>query len=91
MNPFDTTHPFDTTLGTIRCETSQAIIDELLFGSGLRVEAAEARHHFDILDGGRVSEPEVALDLWELALIRLRAAEREGALPPFSVARSRSH
>ena len=79
----------DTPLGTIRCETNQITIDTLLFACGLRAQAAQDPHHFDILDGGRDSEPEVALDLWELALTRLRHAEHAGALPPFTIARAR--
>lgn len=80
---------FAPTLGTIRCETSQATIDGLLFGCGLRARAARAPHHFDVLNHGRASEPEVGRDLWELALSKLRSAERDGALPPFSIARAR--
>ena len=81
-------HPFDTPLGTIRCETSQATIDGLLFDCGLRAEATADPHHFQIRDTGRASEPEVARELWQLALSSLREAQRDGALPSFSVAHS---
>ena len=82
-------NPFDSTLGTIRCETSQATIDGLLFDCGLRAEATADPHHFHIRDAGRASEPEVARELWQLALSNLREAQRDGALPPFTVARTR--
>jgi len=77
----------DSTLATIRCEASQAAIDALLFGCGLRARAAGDPHHFDILNAGRDSEPEVSQDLWELALTKLRKAAQDGALPPFSITR----
>lgn len=82
-------HPFHTALGTIRCETSQATIDGLLFDCGLRAVAASDPHHFHIRDAGRASEPEVARELWQLALRSLRDAQRDGALPPFTVASTR--
>lgn len=82
---------FDTPLGTIRCETSRATIDALLFTCGLRAEPAADLHHFHIRDGGRATEPEVAHDLWQLALAQLRNAQRDGALPPFTIARMRAN
>lgn len=78
-------NPFDTTLGTIRCETSHATINALLFGVGLRAQQTNDPHRFAIVNGGRGdSEPEVDHDLWELALVQLRRAERDGALPKFT-------
>jgi len=79
-------YPYDESLGTIRCATSKATIDALLFPCGLRALAAEEPHLFRIFDGARDTEPEVTGDLWRLALDSLREAERNGSLPPFSVA-----
>ena len=79
---------FAPTLGTIRCETNHATIDGLLFGCGLRAVATADLHLFHIRDVGRASEPEVALELWQLALSSLRDAQRDGSLPPFTVART---
>jgi len=79
-------YPYDESLGTIRCETSKATIDALLFPCGLRSQATGEPHAFRVFDGARDTEPEVTQDLWRMALQTLRDAERKGSLPPFSVA-----
>jgi hypothetical protein len=79
---------YETTLGTIRCRTSTAMVDALVSMCGLRANPCEELHHFDILNSGRASEPEVDRDLFELALGKLRSAERDGALPSWSVVTS---
>ena len=79
---------YETTLGTIRCRTSKATLDALVSRCGLRAYPCEELHHFDILSGGRASEPEVDRDLFDLALGAMRSAERDGALPPWSVVAS---
>ena len=87
--------PFDATIGTIHCCTNKAMIDALLFPFGLRARSTPEPHAFCIVNGGRDSEPEVDRDLWDLALVTLRNAERDGTLPRFSVSitpvRSRTH
>jgi hypothetical protein len=79
---------YETTLGTIRCRTSKATVDALVSRFGLRASEARERDHFDILSGGRANEPEVDSDLFDLALGTLRSAERDGALPPWSIVAS---
>jgi hypothetical protein len=76
---------FDSALGSIHCEASQLAIDALLFDCGLRTHASAEPHLFVVICGGRDSEPEVALDLWEQALAKLREAERNGALPRVAI------
>ena len=78
-------NPFDATIGTIHCATDKAMIDALLFPFGLRAQNTEQPDAFSIVNGARDSEPEVDRDLWDLALITLRNAERDGTLPEFSV------
>ena len=73
------------TLGTIRCRTSKATVDALVSRCGLSAKPSAELHHFDIFSGGRGSEPEVDSDLFDLALATLRSAERDGALPAWSV------
>jgi hypothetical protein len=73
------------TLGTIRCRTNKATVDALVSRCGLYAKPSEELHHFDIFSGGRASEPEVDCDLFDLALVTLRSAERDGALPAWSV------
>jgi hypothetical protein len=77
-------------LGTIRCRTNKATVDALVSRCGLHARPAEELHHFDIFSAGRVSEPEVDSDLFELALAALRSAERDGALPAWTVVASDS-
>jgi len=77
--------PFDATIGTIHCRTNKAMIDALLFPFGLRAQSTPEPHAFCIVNGARDSEPEVDRDLWDLALVTLRNAERDGTLPQFSV------
>jgi hypothetical protein len=72
-------------LGTIRCRTSKATVDALVSRCGLHAKASQELHHFDIFSGGRASEPEVDCDLFDLALMTLRSAERDGALPSWTV------
>jgi hypothetical protein len=76
---------YPATLGTIRCCTSRATVDALVAKCGLHAKPSAELHHFDIFSGGRVSEPEVDSDLFDLALKTLRSAERDGALPSWSV------
>ena len=87
--------PFDATIGTIHCRTNKAMIDALLFPFGLRACSTQEPDAFCIVNGARDSEPEVDRDLWDLALVTLRNAERDGTLPRFSVsmmsARRRPH
>ena len=73
------------TLGTIRCRTSKATVDAIVARCGLQAMPTDELHHFDIFSGGRASEPEVDCDLFDLALITLRSAEHDGALPSWSV------
>lgn len=80
---------YETTLGTIRCNTSKATVDALLFSCGLGAQAADKPGHFDIVSRGRDSEPEVELDLWELALAKLHSAERDGAIATWTVVAGR--
>ena len=77
--------PFDATIGTIHCRTNKAMIDALLFPFGLRARSTQEPDAFCIVNGARDSEPEVDRDLWDLALVTLRNAERDGTLPQFSV------
>ena len=76
------------TLGTIRCRTNKATVDALVSRCGLYARPSQELDHFDIFSAGRVSEPEVDDDLFELALTVLRSAERDGALPSWSVVAS---
>ena len=76
------------TLGTIRCRTSKATVDALVARCGLSAKPSQELHHFDIFSAGRCSEPEVDDDLFELVLTVLRSAERDGALPSWSVVAS---
>jgi hypothetical protein len=76
---------YSATLGTIRCNTNKATVDALVSKFGLHARPSEETDQFDIYSGGRGSEPEVDGDLFDLALATLRAAERDGALPPLSV------
>jgi len=78
-------YPFDATIGTIHCATNKAMIDALLFPFGLRARNTEEPDAFCIVNGARDGEPEVDRDLWDLALVTLRNAERDGTLPEFSV------
>jgi hypothetical protein len=76
---------YSTTLGTIRCPASKATVDALVSRYGLHANPGTELHHFDIQSSRRGSEPEVDSDLFDLALGTLRAAERDGALPSWSV------
>ena len=76
---------YETTLGTIRCNTNKATVAALLFSCGLSAEPSGEPHHFDIVSRGRDNEPEVDLDLWELALAKLSSAEREGAISAWAI------
>jgi hypothetical protein len=80
---------YETTLGTIRCNTSKATVDALLFSCGLGAQPADEPGHFDIVSRGRDSEPEVELDLWELALAKLHSAERDGSISSWAVVADR--
>ncbi len=76
---------YSSSLGTIHCRTNKATVDALVSPFGLHAKPAAEPHHFDIFSAGRVSEPEVDGDLFDLALATLRSAERDGALPSWSV------
>ena len=79
----------ETVLATVRGAIGRDRIDSILTHFGLRAESAHGTDRIDVLSGNRHSEPEVDLDLVELALEKLGDAHRDGSLPTFAVVDSK--
>jgi hypothetical protein len=75
----------ETTLGTIRCKTSEHTIHSLMFTCGLRARATSKPEHFDVLSHGRTPDPEIEQELWQAALTKLDSARAGGSIPAWSV------
>jgi hypothetical protein len=79
----------ETVLATVRGAIEKDRVDSILTHYGLRAESADGSDRIAVMSGNRHSEPEVDLDLVELALEKLGDAHRDGSLSNFDVVDSK--
>jgi hypothetical protein len=75
--------------GQIQCRASTATLNSLLHSFGFQAVRADEDFHFDIASLTRRSDPVVEQDLFDLAVVRLKSAHADGALPQLKVVRAK--
>ena len=73
--------------GQIQCRASAATLNGLLHSFGFQAVRASGDSHFDIKSFTRRSDPVVERDLFDLAVLKLKSAHADGALPQLEVIR----
>jgi hypothetical protein len=79
----------ETVLATVHGAAEKDRIDSILTTYGLRTESSDGCGRLAVMSGNRHSDPEVDLDLIELALEKLGDAHRDGDLSHFAVVGSK--
>jgi hypothetical protein len=73
--------------GQIQCHASAATLNGLLHSFGFQAVRTDGESQFDIKSLTRRSDPVVERDLFDLAVLRLKSAHADGALPQLKVIR----
>ena len=78
--------PLENNLGTVLCATNLTTIDNLVRKCGLQARSGSEPDSFEICSGGRsvLVDPAVERQLLAMAFDELKAAQKDGQLPPFS-------